>query len=114
MADNHQPFPRHVQVTAWARQKSRCVMCGTHLVTIGAAGQAGHRFGERTEGLHVIPHQMGGPATVENCVVLCRSCHLSAHQGGRWRDVSIYSDLAGLPMPEKIARLASEYSYCRG
>jgi hypothetical protein len=66
------------------------------------------------EGHHVIPHKMGGPITLENCVVLCRSCHLSVHQGGRWRDTSIYSDTMKHPMPQRIAKVAAEYPHYRG
>ena len=62
----------------------------------------------------MIPHKLGGPITVENCVVLCRACHLSAHQGGFWADVSIYDDLAELPMEEKIATIAALYPHFRG
>jgi hypothetical protein len=84
------------------------------ITEIGEAGAADHRFGERAEGHHVIPHKMGGLLTVDNCVVLCRSCHLNAHQGGRWRDVSIYDDVAKLSMAAKIAKIAAEYPHYKG
>jgi hypothetical protein len=83
-------------------------------MAIGEGGQASHEFGERAEGHHVIPHKMGGPISVENCVVLCRSCHLNAHQGGRWRDISIYADLARLSMPQRISKIAASYPHYRG
>jgi hypothetical protein len=51
---------------------------------------------------------------MDNCVVLCHACHSSAHQGGRWQDVSIYDDLATLPMTQKIEKVASEYPHYRG
>jgi len=56
----------------------------------------------------------GGPLTPDNCVILCRACHLSAHQGGRFADVSIYDDLKSLTMPAKIARIAALYPHYRG
>jgi 5-methylcytosine-specific restriction endonuclease McrA len=114
LADDHQRFPASIQRLALSRQSFRCASCGTMVIDIGEAGRANHTFDERAEGHHVIPHKMGGPITVENCVVLCRACHLNAHQGGRWRDVSIYADLARLSMDVRIARIASEYPHYRG
>lgn len=114
MSSDHVRFPGPLQMQALARQKFRCASCGTWIAAVGEAGQASHKFGERAEGHHVIPHKRGGPITVENCVVLCRACHLSAHQGGRWRDVSIYADIAKLPMPQQIAKIAVLYPHYRG
>jgi hypothetical protein len=57
---------------------------------------------------------MGGPITVENCVVLCRASHISAHQGGRWRDASIYDDLNMPPMALKISKIAALYPHYSG
>jgi HNH endonuclease len=111
---DHLNFPPSIQVLALGRQRHRCASCGTKIASIGRAGQATHKFGEGAEGHHVIPHKMGGPITVENCVVLCRACHLNAHQGGRWRDISIYADVAALPMAQKIATIAKEYPHYRG
>ena len=109
MASDHQNFPASIQKSALTRQKYRCASCGTPIREIGQAGRSTHLFGEGAEGHHVIPHKMGGPITVENCVVLCRACHLNAHQGGRWRDASIYDDLKALPMALKIAKVAALY-----
>jgi hypothetical protein len=114
MASDHMPFPARVQKDALARQRFLCASCGTPIATIGEAGQTDHRFGERAEGHHVIPHTMGGPVTVENCVVVCRACHYSVHHGGRWRDISIYKDVFKLPMPKKIAKIAKLYPHYRG
>ncbi|MGO9413427.1 MAG: HNH endonuclease [Spirochaetia bacterium] len=114
MPSDHQRFPTPVQQLALVRQKFRCASCGTHISAVGEAGTGVHRFGERAEGHHVIPHKMGGPITVENCVVVCRACHSSAHQGGRWRDISIYADTANLSMPQKIAKIAAGYPHYRG
>jgi hypothetical protein len=57
---------------------------------------------------------MAGPITVDNCVVLCRACHSNAHQGGRWRDISIYDDVAKLPMTKMIAKIAALYPHYQG
>ncbi|WP_207458551.1 hypothetical protein [Azospirillum sp. SYSU D00513] len=75
---------------------------------------ANHRFGERVEGHHVIPHKMEDSITVESCVVIRRSCHISVQQGGAWRDVSIYEDIETLPMPTRIMRIPALYPFYRG
>jgi hypothetical protein len=111
MPTAHVSFPPSIQNQALARQRFRCAACGTSIIAIGQAGQAAHPFGEPAEGHHVIPHKMGGPISVENCVVICRSCHLSAHQGGQWRDISIYADLARLAMHNKIRKIAKLYRH---
>lgn len=107
-------FPAPTQKSALSRQNYRCASCGTPVSAIGQAGRSTHLFGEGAEWHHVIPHKMGGPITVENCVVLCRACHINAHQGGRWRDASIYDDLKQLSMALGIAKVATLYSYYSG
>jgi ribosomal protein S14 len=114
MSSDHQNFPASTQRKALARQKHRCASCGTAITAIGEAGISQHRFSERAEGHHVIPHKMGGPITEENCVVLCRSCHHNAHQGGRWRDVAIYKDISKLTMATQIAKIAALYPRYQG
>lgn len=114
MSSDHMPFPAAIQMQALARQRFRCASCGTRITSIGEAGQVNHKFGERAEGHHVIPHLMTGPITVDNCVVLCRACHYNAHQAGRWRDILIYDDVASLPMTERIAKIAAHYPHYRG
>jgi hypothetical protein len=113
MAADHVPFPAGIQNQALARQKFRCASCGTSILVIGEGFRDGHLYGERAEGHHVIPHKMGGPITLENCVVICRSCHMNAHQGSRWRSISIYRDLRG-SMAEKIKQVADLYPHYRG
>ena len=114
MTDPHLPFPRPVQEAALSRQKGRCASCGSRISGLGRSGTEQHRFGESVEAHHVIPHKLGGPLTFENCVIICRACHLSAHQGGRFADVSIYNDLKNLPMPAKVARIAVLYPHYKG
>jgi len=83
-------FSTRTATAALARQNGYCASCGTRIWTIGHAGAARHRFGERAEAHHVLPVLAGGTAHVDNCVILCRTCHYSAHQAGRWADISIY------------------------
>ena len=114
MPSDHVRFPGPMQKLALERQEFRCASCGTRIAALGEAGRPTHKFGERVEGHHVIPHKIGGPIEAENCVVLCRACHLNAHQGGRWRDISIYDDTGKLPMSLKIAKVAALYPHYRG
>lgn len=114
MAAGHRPFPSAVQQKALKRQRNRCGSCGMMITAPGEAGQADHPFGERAEAHHVIPHRMGGSVSLENCVIICRACHLSAHQGGRWRDIKIYADIAALDLERQITRIAKLYPYYSG
>ena len=111
MSSGHRPFPRSMQEEALNRQGGRCASCGLRIGVVGLAGRSVHFHREGSEGHHVIPHKMGGPIEVQNCVVLCKSCHYSAHQGGWFGDVSIYKDIEHLPMPHRIATIAREYPY---
>jgi hypothetical protein len=111
---SHKRLPMSIQKQALDRQELRCASCGEHIPALGASGRHSHRFGEGAEGHHIIPHKLGGPVSLENCVVLCRACHLNAHQGGQWSDTSIYDDILELPMSEQIATIAAEYPHYHG
>lgn len=106
-------FTTGMQQSALARQDFRCASCGTPVWGLGHSAREFHEFGEQAEAHHLIPHKKRGPNIVANCVIVCRSCHINAHQGGLWRDVSIYDDLK-MPMSEKIATVAKEYPYYGG
>jgi hypothetical protein len=55
------PIPSDVKIAVWARDKGRCVMCGS---------------GERLQFDHVIPVVKGGANSFENIQILCQSCNL--------------------------------------
>jgi len=114
MATPHVNFPAPIQNGALERQKNKCASCGVKISGLGKSGAGEHEFEEGVHAHHVIPHKLGGPITQDNCVILCVSCHRSAHQGSRWADVSIYEDLKKLPMPLKIARIAALYPHYWG
>ncbi len=98
---------------AFVRQDGYCASCGARIWKMGADGATQHTFGERAEAHHVIPVLAGGTAHVDNCVILCRSCHYSAHQGGRWADVSIYkkSGSGKKPEYESVETIGAEYPF---
>jgi 5-methylcytosine-specific restriction enzyme A len=64
MTRTRSEFPAKVRVAAFARANGCCESCG---VTI--------RPGNGPEYDHRIPDALGGAATLDNCDVLCRSCH---------------------------------------
>ena len=58
-----QEFPARVKVAAFERADGHCEACKAPL-----------RVG-KTHYDHVIPDALGGSPTIENCAVLCASCH---------------------------------------
>jgi 5-methylcytosine-specific restriction endonuclease McrA len=70
---------------ALGRQKFRCASCGTMIKALGEAGRTDHEFGEIVHAHHMNPVKSGGLAVLDNCVILCQSCHYSAHEGGNYR-----------------------------
>lgn len=73
-------FTTSVRNAAFSRQWNRCAHCGEPLTS-----QEDHAH-------HVIPNQSGDPdneahaflRTVDNCVVLCATCHYAVHEFGRY------------------------------
>jgi 5-methylcytosine-specific restriction endonuclease McrA len=78
-------FSETTQQLALSRQRFRCASCGADIAEIGNGGRSSHRFGEGAHGHHVTHVKLGGSSAVENCVVLCQSCHYNAHEGGNYR-----------------------------
>lgn len=70
---------------ALARQKHHCASCGTYISCLGEKGRAEHRYGEGAQAHHVQHIKFKGSNSVNNCVILCWSCHYSAHEGGNYR-----------------------------
>ena len=75
-------FSMVTQQQALLRQRHRCASCGTSISRVGEAGRNEHRFGEGAQAHHVQHVKFGGLACLDNCVILCQSCHYSAHEGG--------------------------------
>lgn len=57
-------FSGKIRVAAFERCKGRCESCGLKI-----------RLGNGPEFDHSTPDAVGGAVTLENCVVLCRTCH---------------------------------------
>jgi len=78
-------FPNAVADEARLRQGGKCACCGEDLDDILEHAH------------HVVPNQSGRAgadqhawlASVDNCVVLCETCHYRVHQDGRYRDGAV-------------------------
>lgn len=70
-------FSPNVQAQALERQNMRCAECG-------------ETFGEDATSLDLAHHIQrdadGGDNDLDNCVMLCRSCHDFVHNGGKYRE----------------------------
>jgi 5-methylcytosine-specific restriction endonuclease McrA len=73
--DPSQEFTEGTIQLAKVRQKNCCGSCGRDLLTSGEGMQAHH----------IIHVKFGGSNLVDNCVVLCKACHYSVHEGGNYR-----------------------------
>ena len=78
-------FCVHTKEAALARQGNLCASCGTHIAALGNAGRSQHAYGEGARAHHVRHIKHGGSDTVDNCVILCESCHYCVHEGGNYR-----------------------------
>ncbi|MCG7896107.1 MAG: HNH endonuclease signature motif containing protein [Candidatus Thiodiazotropha taylori] len=88
-------FPIITKKQALSRQRNRCASCGTEIASLNQIGKRIHQYGEGAHAHHIKPCQHGGTNHLSNCVILCESCHYSAHEGGHYRNNSDY--LVGKP-----------------
>jgi len=82
---HREEFLRTTQQFALARQKNRCACCGTVIRSLGDEGRAYHQYGEGARAHHIKHAKFAGGNDVDNCVVICESCHYSVHEGGNYR-----------------------------
>jgi len=78
-------FSHSTQQRALVRQRYRCASCGTRIAQLGDSGRSTHTYGEGAQAHHIQHVKFGGTDSVDNCVILCQSCHYAAHEGGRYR-----------------------------
>ncbi|MGY0779205.1 HNH endonuclease [Azospirillum argentinense] len=103
-------FLTSIQREALKRQGYKCAACGTRIYRLGRLGADLHKYGESAQGHHIKHAKVGGKDTVENCVIICQSCHYSVHEGGNYRHGKIvgkpsdyyhYSDKPALSSEER-------------
>ena len=86
-----------MQELALDRQKFRCASCGSKILRLGESGRASHFYGEGAQAHHRRHVKLGGTDCLSNCVILCWSCHYSAHEGGRYRSGRVVGRIADFP-----------------
>ncbi len=80
-------FDERTRDEAFFRQWNRCAHCGRSLLDLFDHAH------------HVVPNQVGRPGEsrdawireVDNCVILCESCHTRVHEDGRFRSGAVAS-----------------------
>jgi len=90
-------FTESTKQEALERQHHKCGSCGVRITEVGDAGQDDHPYGETARAHHISHHKHGGSAGVDNCVILCWSCHYTAHEGGRYRTGHVDGTPADFP-----------------
>jgi HNH endonuclease len=88
-------FSLETKLAALARQDHRCGSCGVHIHGFGKNRAAEHAFGEWAEAHHIRHFNAGGLSSLANCIVICKTCHYSAHIGGNFRNNS--EEVQGAP-----------------
>ena len=90
-------FSQMTKIMALKRQKNKCGSCGTRIHGIYKIDAAHHKFGEHAEAHHIRHVQQGGTNAVFNCIIICKACHYSVHEGGNYRSKDILATQADFP-----------------
>jgi 5-methylcytosine-specific restriction endonuclease McrA len=106
MGARPQEFTRRTQELALLRQGNLCASCGTLIAQIGKGGRSQHTFGEGAQAHHVKHVKFAGTNHVDNCVVICDSCHYSVHEGGNYR----FGTVMGTPNDFPYYRVSDQAS----
>ena len=86
-------FAPHTKKRVLARQRGRCAICGMRLSGLAAASPVVTDSPLVINFHHVVPAQLGGDRSEDNCVAVCRgevpgtdnlSCHYRVHYDGRF------------------------------
>jgi 5-methylcytosine-specific restriction endonuclease McrA len=64
--DGKRAFSKEQKQQVCALQDNQCACCGEELDPDNTSSY---------EGDHIVPHSKGGKTTIDNCEVLCLSCH---------------------------------------
>jgi len=72
-------FSHTVIDQAYHRQRYRCAICGESLRKLW------NWYGEKSAAHHIRRVADGGSHTLDNCAILCETCHQQAHNWGNFR-----------------------------
>jgi 5-methylcytosine-specific restriction endonuclease McrA len=92
-----QEFSEQTKFKALCRQNYRCASCGESIQSLKAVGRINHSYGEAAHAHHIRHVQQGGTNDPFNCVIICESCHYSAHEGGNYRSRAVWASQADFP-----------------
>lgn len=97
--DPEREFSRQTKMQALARQDFLCASCASLILPFAGKGLVSVAWGESAHAHHRRPMKppFHGGANVENCVILCDSCHINAHEGGRYRTGTAWGRIADFP-----------------
>ena len=90
-------FATSTKMQDLARQNFQCASCGSLIVPFGGGKLESVAWGESAHAHHRRPIRCGGKATVHNCVILCESCHFSAHEGGNYAKGTVVGQVEDYP-----------------
>ncbi len=90
-------FSLETRQRALIRQMNRCGSCGTRISALGGAGQAEHKYGESAQAHHIRHIKLCGSSVLDNCVILCWSCHYCVHEGGNYRGGMVIGEPSDFP-----------------
>ena len=77
-------FTRQIKLAALARQSHLCASCASLILPFAGRRLVSVAWGESAHAHHRKPMKLGGQGNIENCVILCESCHYSVHEGGNY------------------------------
>ncbi len=82
--DPKREFSYQTKRRALDRQDYLCASCASLILPFDGK-LVSVAWEESAHAHHRKPMHSGGGGNVENCVILCSSCHYNAHEGGRYR-----------------------------
>jgi 5-methylcytosine-specific restriction endonuclease McrA len=95
--DSEKEFSAQIKLHALARQDFLCASCASLIAPFTARKLMSAAWGESAHAHHRKPVKSGGGGNVENCVILCESCHYSAHEGGNYKSGKVWGRIRNFP-----------------
>lgn len=95
--DPEKEFTGQIKMQALSRQEFLCGSCEDLIVPFSCRKLASVAWGESAHAHHRKPIKMGGGGNVENCVILCESCHYNAHEGGNYAHGKEWGRISDFP-----------------
>ena len=95
--DPEKEFSNQIKMQALSRQEFLCGSCGDLIVPFSRNELVSVAWDETAHAHHRKPIKMGGGGNVENCVILCETCHYSAHEGGSYAHGTVWGRIKDFP-----------------